>query len=91
MDPYEPLAKEVPKIAEFYNGKSVFVTGFGGFLGKTLIEKMLWTSPDVKKIYVLLRGRGNKSGTQRLDDLLNLDVGILYYISFNVFKCYSPV
>lgn len=42
-------------IADFYANKSVFVTGGTGFLGTVLIEALLSTSPDIGKIYVLVR------------------------------------
>ncbi|XP_073948972.1 putative fatty acyl-CoA reductase CG5065 [Choristoneura fumiferana] len=42
-------------VADFYSGKSVFITGGTGFLGKVLIEKLLYSCKDIDKIYVLVR------------------------------------
>jgi len=42
-------------VRKFFAGKSVFVTGGSGLVGKVLIEKILRDCPDVGHIYVLLR------------------------------------
>lgn len=42
---------------EFYAGKSVFVTGATGFMGKVLLEKMLRCLPSLEKIYILTRAK----------------------------------
>ncbi|CAH0714672.1 unnamed protein product, partial [Brenthis ino] len=42
-------------ISEYYGGKSIFITGATGFLGKILIEKLLYSCPDVGNIYILIR------------------------------------
>lgn len=56
-------------IREFYNGKSIFVTGGSGFIGKVLIEKLLNSCPDIERIYLLIRSsRDGKPPQQRLDD-----------------------
>lgn len=53
-------------VREFYKGKGVLVTGATGFIGKVILEKLLWEFPDVLKIYVLVRGKKNESEHQRL-------------------------
>ena len=56
-------------IREFYNGKSIFVTGGSGFIGKVLIEKLLNSCPDIERIYLLIRSsRDGKSPQQRLEE-----------------------
>lgn len=65
---------DVQSIPEFFSNKTVFITGGTGFLGKALIEKILRSCPDVAKIYVLMRPKGNKSLEERLIDLGNLPV-----------------
>lgn len=58
------------QLSEFYAGRSVFVTGASGFLGKVLIEKLLHDCSKVKNIYILLRTKGNVLAQTRLTQLL---------------------
>lgn len=39
-------------IAEFYKNKNIFITGGTGFVGIALVEKILRSCPDVKKVPV---------------------------------------
>ena len=39
-------------IREFLSGKSIFVTGATGFLGKPLLEKILREVPDLSLIHI---------------------------------------
>ncbi|KAG2181938.1 hypothetical protein INT43_006863 [Umbelopsis isabellina] len=49
-------------VAEFYNGKSVLITGATGFIGKAVLWKLLNSLHEpIEKIYLLIR----LSGTQR--------------------------
>ena len=41
-------------IKEFYAGKTVFLTGTTGFVGKVVLEKMLRTLPMIKKIFIMV-------------------------------------
>lgn len=50
------------KITEFLRGKTIFMTGATGFLGQPLVEKILWSAPDVKRIYVLIRPKHRFGG-----------------------------
>ena len=43
------------KTAQFFDGKTIFITGATGFLGQPLVEKILHTSPGVARIHVLIR------------------------------------
>lgn len=65
---------ERASIAEFYAGRSIFVTGGTGFLGKVLIEKLLRSCPDVGKIFMLIRPKGGLSIDERLKKMLDLPV-----------------
>ncbi|KAH9628701.1 hypothetical protein HF086_003655 [Spodoptera exigua] len=53
-------------VASFYVGKSVFITGGTGFVGKTLIEKLLYSCSGIDKIYVLVRDKYGKQASERL-------------------------
>ena len=44
----------------FFKNKTVLVTGGTGFLGKVLLEKILWQLPDVRRIVLLIRPHSNE-------------------------------
>lgn len=39
-----------------FTGKSVFITGTTGFVGKVVLEKLLRTVPELERIHLLIRG-----------------------------------
>ncbi|CAG9579022.1 unnamed protein product [Danaus chrysippus] len=59
-----------PNIAECYEGQSVFMTGGTGFLGKVLLEKLLYSCPGIKKVYLLVREKQNSTVQQRIQKLI---------------------
>ncbi|XP_015116093.1 putative fatty acyl-CoA reductase CG5065 [Diachasma alloeum] len=61
-------------IPAFYAGKSVFITGATGFMGKILVEKLLRSCPEVREIFVLLRPKKGFGVDDRLRKLLSLPV-----------------
>ena len=67
-----PAYQSVP---DYYAGKSLFITGGTGFLGKVLVEKLLRSCPDVKKIYLLVRPKGDVSSKERVETILDSEVG----------------
>lgn len=84
-------------LVDFYRGKSIFLTGGSGFIGKVLIEKLLRSCPDIGRIYLLMRpARDGKSPQHRLEELLEsrvfsfhsnqLDLGKLTVISGDLTK-----
>ncbi|KAG5899575.1 hypothetical protein JTB14_022905 [Gonioctena quinquepunctata] len=58
-------------VSEFYNGKTVFITGGTGFMGKVLLEKLLRSCPGVSKIYLLIRPKRGQEAPERLQQLLS--------------------
>ncbi|XP_041971170.1 putative fatty acyl-CoA reductase CG5065 [Aricia agestis] len=58
-------------VREFYEGKSILITGATGFLGKALVEKYLRACPGIKAIYLLMRPKRGVSSADRLKDLCN--------------------
>ncbi|CAB3233633.1 unnamed protein product [Arctia plantaginis] len=59
----------IPTIPEFYKGKTIFITGGSGFIGKVLIEKLLYSCTELSKIYLLLRSKKNVKPEDRLANL----------------------
>lgn len=57
-------------VADFYVGKTVFITGGTGFMGKVLLEKLLRSCPGVSDIYLLIRPRKGQNAQERLQQLL---------------------
>ncbi|CAH0712961.1 unnamed protein product, partial [Brenthis ino] len=65
---------EESQIQKMFSGSTIFLTGGTGFLGKLLIEKLIRSCPNIKKLYLLTRAKKNKDPMKRLqeqfDDLL---------------------
>lgn len=57
-------------IPDTYAGRSLFITGATGFMGKVLVEKLLRDCGDVKSIYLLIRTKKGIDAAQRRDDYL---------------------
>lgn len=61
-------------IQKFYNGRTIFVTGSSGLMGKVLVEKLLFSCPNVEKIYMLIRPKRGKNASQRIEAIWQLPV-----------------
>lgn len=57
-------------VVDFYRGKSLFITGATGFVGKVLVEKLLRSCPGIETVYLLMRPgfRDGKSPDRRLKE-----------------------
>ncbi|KAL1463625.1 hypothetical protein WDU94_015363 [Cyamophila willieti] len=62
---------EIPK---WYAGRSVLVTGGTGFMGKVLLEKLLRSCPDIRKVYILCRAKRGLTPKARLTEFSKLPV-----------------
>ncbi|CAF1208333.1 unnamed protein product [Rotaria sordida] len=59
-------------ISRFFNGKSVFITGATGFIGKQIIEKLLRSCPGIDNIYILIRSKRGAHVHERVQQLCSL-------------------
>lgn len=62
---------DIISISEFYNGRSIFITGGTGFMGKVLVEKLLRSCPGIKNIYLLIRPKRGQEINSRLSEIVN--------------------
>lgn len=58
-------------IPSFYSGRSIFITGASGFMGKVLVEKLLRSCPGIKEIFLLMRPKKNLNMHERLQHVLS--------------------
>lgn len=59
-------------ICDFFDKKSVFITGATGFLGKVLVEKLLRSCGDtLDTLYILCREKKGKDIKERLAEIYN--------------------
>jgi NAD(P)-dependent dehydrogenase (short-subunit alcohol dehydrogenase family) len=64
------------EVAEFFRGRSVLVTGASGFMGKVLVEKLLYSCSDLRAIYILMRTKRNTTPELRTEEILKLPVSV---------------
>ncbi|KAL0369545.1 UNVERIFIED_CONTAM: Fatty acyl-CoA reductase 3 [Sesamum angustifolium] len=63
------------EIVQYFEDKTLFISGATGFLARMALEKILHVQPKVKKIFVLIRAKPEMSIQQRLqDEILNLEL-----------------
>lgn len=72
-----PKSSVVGDMNAFYSGRSIFITGGSGFMGKVLIEKLLYSCPDLKEIFFLIRPKKGLVPESRLQEMAKLPVIVL--------------
>ena len=74
-------------ISEFYNGKTILITGSTGFVGKVILEKVIRSFSQVRRIYISINGtKGEeydiykkKIKDSQIFDLLKINIGLKAY------------
>ncbi|RMZ93025.1 fatty acyl- reductase 1-like, partial [Brachionus plicatilis] len=61
-------------VSEFYSGKNVLITGATGFIGKLLIEKLLYSCDTLSKVYCIIREKSGHNADQRLNEITSCKV-----------------
>lgn len=72
-------------VQQFYAGKTVFITGGSGFMGKVLIEKLLYACSDVRELIILMRPKRGKTAAQRVEDFAKLPVSLTSLLCGEIF------
>ncbi|EDS29031.1 fatty acyl-CoA reductase 1 [Culex quinquefasciatus] len=70
MDQPSPPPTMRRSIPDTYAGRTLFITGATGFMGKVLVEKLLRDCPELKCIYLLIRTKRGVDAAQRKDEYL---------------------
>lgn len=65
---------ELNSVQKFYKDKTIFVTGASGFMGKVLMEKLLYSCSELKEIVILMRPKRGKTEIERVADFVNIPV-----------------
>lgn len=68
----------------FFRGKSVFITGASGFLGKVVLEKIVRSCHGVEKVYCLIRAKDGEAPQQRLKKVFEAPVSIIPLVILRV-------
>ncbi|XP_065348947.1 putative fatty acyl-CoA reductase CG5065 isoform X1 [Cloeon dipterum] len=71
MSPLNGLDPSMNRVSALMKGKSFFVTGGTGFLGKVLVEKMLRDCGELDTIYLLVRPKKGKEPSARVNELFD--------------------
>ncbi|KAG5685053.1 hypothetical protein PVAND_014255 [Polypedilum vanderplanki] len=66
------MSQKLNSVQEFYKNKTIFITGGSGFMGKVLIEKLLYSCSDVKELIILMRPKKGKTAQERVEDFAKL-------------------
>lgn len=56
------------EVKSFYSNKTILITGCTGYLAKIILEKIIRSCSDFKKIYVLMRSKQGISIQERLQN-----------------------
>ncbi|XP_031331413.1 putative fatty acyl-CoA reductase CG5065 isoform X2 [Photinus pyralis] len=68
---WQPTMERSTSIQSYYADKTILITGATGFVGSYLVEKLLRSCPDVRRIYLLIRSKRRKDSESRLEEFLS--------------------
>jgi alcohol-forming fatty acyl-CoA reductase len=73
---------KLSSLEEFYANKTIFITGASGFVGKVLLEKLLYSFSDVRQVLILMREKRGMSVEERLKKFKQLPVSENWFLNF---------
>ncbi|KAG8195540.1 hypothetical protein JTE90_019528 [Oedothorax gibbosus] len=62
------------RVSDFYDGKSVFMTGASGYLGVIILETLLRCCPGIRSVYILMREKKGVSPERRKDAIFKKNI-----------------
>jgi fatty acyl-CoA reductase len=63
----------------YYKEKTIFITGTTGFVGKVVLEKILRSLPEFKRMYIMVRSKKGVTDQQRLNDIFKSELFSPYF------------
>ena len=67
-------------VENFYKGKTIFLTGTTGFVGKVVLEKFIRSLSSFKKIFIMVRGKKNMTVRERFEkEILSSEIFKAHY------------
>jgi fatty acyl-CoA reductase len=78
-------------INEFYNNKTVLITGATGLVGKVIVYKLLRSIKSIKKVYILIREKKGKNYLERFEDLITKSRDLFTYIERQSLEKLVPI
>ncbi|GFQ84969.1 hypothetical protein TNCT_410481 [Trichonephila clavata] len=68
------------RVEDFYDAKSILLTGASGYLGVVLLENLLRGFPKIRSIYILLREKKGVKPESRKEPIFKKEVIFSYNI-----------
>lgn len=66
-----PTTKMASSLKSFYTGKNILLTGGTGFMGITMVEKLLRSFPEVGSITMVVRDKKGVTVEERKNSYFN--------------------
>ncbi|KRG04557.1 uncharacterized protein Dmoj_GI19138, isoform D [Drosophila mojavensis] len=65
---------DLSPVQEYYKDKTIFITGASGFMGKVLLEKLLYSCHSLKEVIIICRPKRGKTPETRLEEMFKLPI-----------------
>ncbi|XP_034653710.1 putative fatty acyl-CoA reductase CG5065 isoform X3 [Drosophila subobscura] len=68
------MTVDLSPVQEYYKDKTIFITGASGFMGKVLLEKLLYSCHSLKEVIIICRPKRGKTPESRLEEMYKLPI-----------------